>query len=269
MFGNTHYFGTFRKVKSVFGTIFNDVNIVRRDANGVEKERIKVPIAYGPSERYIGRNEQDPDLTSVQNISLPRMAYEIKSYRYNNTRKRQSLEKQIRLTDDNGIVKRQFIGVPYTLSVELYIMTKFVEDAEQIVEQILPWFTPDYTVAVKVVPDMTTVEDMPIVLTGVTAVDNYESDWMERRDIVWTLSFDVHVNVFGPIKEVPVIKKIQTDTHIAGVGDEVTPRISRVTIEVDPEDATMFDDYGYTELYEDFSDGKVYDPVADEDVDLE
>lgn len=268
MFGNIFYHQTMRKTVAVFGTLFNDISIVRRDKTGKEIKRIKVPLAYGPKERYLARTEKEPDFNQGSTIELPRLAFQIVSFNYDGSKKLNTMHRNRRAIDGNGNqVDRQFNPVAYKLGIELYVLSKFIDDGNQIVEQILPWFTPDYTVTTKAIPALQLIDDVPVTLQSVNMTDNYEEDWLNRRDITWTLNFEVKVNFYGPIKPEDVITKAQVDFLVPPAGKSVhdesvrdaTPRLSRYTLEPLP-GSTFEENFGYTDSYEDFDDNKKYNP---------
>lgn len=208
MFNNIYYHQTIRKCVAVFGSLFNNISIVRRDENGVEIKRLLVPIAYGPRERYLGRTIENPELNRDYAIDLPRVCFEISSIRYDGTRKLNTMHKNIKKEGaETGDVRRVFTPVSYLLGVDLHIMAKFIDDANQILEQILPFFTPDYTVTVNSIPELELLDDMPIVLNGVSMQDNYESDWMERRNVIYTLNYEVKTLFYGPVKDDKIVTK--------------------------------------------------------------
>lgn len=274
MFGNIFYHNTFRKVVVAFGTVFNDISIIRRDKQYREVRRIKVPLAYGPREKYIVRNLEDPKLTKGVNIELPRLAFQIVGVSYDGQRKLNTMHKNARrILGDNSHMKRLYNPVVYNIGMELYVLAKYIDDANQIVEQILPWFTPDYTLTIKSLPEMGFLDDLPMNLNNVSLADNYEEDWVNRRDVTWTFQFDIKVPFYGPIKVDDVITKAQVDTLVPAPGESVhdsqvrqeTPRNARVSITPDPLDANPEDDYGYTTYIESFTDVKKYDPITGTD----
>jgi T4-like virus Myoviridae tail sheath stabiliser len=276
MFRAPFYHATFRKVVSGFGKLFADIYVVRRWDSGMEKERIKVPLAYGPAEKYLGRTIEDPDLQRGYSVTLPRMSFQINSIQYDSMRKLNTLKKNVKpIEDEQGNVIRQYQGVPYKITMELSILCKYVDDANQIIEQILPWFTPGYTITINSIPEMDYKDDVGIVLSSVSLADNYEDDWKNRRSIIWTLSFEIKAMFYGPIAEKKVITKVQTDIHhvensIFNLDEEqlsVIPRSSRVTIEPGDPKAEYNEDFGYTINTQFFEDGKTYNSATGQDED--
>lgn len=268
MFGNIYYHSTMRKIIAAYGSLFNDISVVRRDQTGQEVKRIKVPLAYGPKERYLARIAKEPDFNQGAMPELPRLAFQLVSFTYDGARKLNTMHRNKKaIENDSNHVNRQYNPVAYKLGIELYVLAKYIDDANQIIEQILPWFTPDYTVTIKTIPQLNLSDDVPITLLGVNMVDNYEDDWLNRRDVIWTLNFEVKALFYGPIKPQDVITRVQTDFLIPAVGKSVhdqqtrdeTPRAARTTIEVLP-GSTFENDFGYTTTFETFSDNLKFNP---------
>ena len=276
MFTNPFYYSSFKKIVAGFGKLFANLYVIHRNESGLEKERIKVPLAYGPTEKYLGRNIEDPTLDRGYALKLPRMAFQIDKIEYDSARKLNTLKKNIQpIQDSQGNVIRQYQGVPYKIGISLFIMAKYVDDGNQLIEQILPWFTPSYTITINSIPGMNYKDDVPVILTSVVLDDNYEKDWRTRREVIWTLSFEVRTIFYGPIVEKKIITNVQADLHPAMSGQDLTnqselsniPRVSRITAEpINPEDDYQ-DDFGYSVDVEHFSDNKVFNPETLEDED--
>ena len=274
MFNAPFYHSTFKRLVAGFGKLFADIHVVRRAENGREKERLKVPLTYGPAERYLARLMEDPDLMRGYAIKLPMMSFEIKTIQYDSARKLNTIKKNIQpIPDKLGNVIRQYQGVPYKIGIDLSILCKYIDDANQIVEQILPWFTPAYTITLNTIPEMNYKDDFPVVLQAVNLNDNYEEDWKTRRSVTWTLSFEVAAMFYGPVVEKKLITNAQTDIHSYSAGqnpespEERTniPRQSRQITKA--ENAENYqDDFGYSLEKLPFNDGLVYDPKTDTDV---
>lgn len=275
MFGNTYYHQTLRRIVACFGTIFNDINVVRVDSATNEKQRMKVPISYGPKDRYLVRLQDDPDLNRQVDIVLPRIAFNIVTFSYDGNRKLRTMGRNHKaIPGDNTRKLREFNPVPYNIGMDLNIISKSIDDGNQIVEQILPFFTPDYTVTVMLVPELELKHDIPIVLNSVNLEDNYDDEWKTRRNVIWTLNFTVKAYFYGPVKTDPLITKTQED-YLVPNGDvndkavrDATPRIFRVTTVPDPLNADPESDFGFTETFEQFQDGKKYNPVTGQDEDV-
>ena len=207
---NVFYHGTIRKCIVAFGTLFSDIYIDRREGNsvtGTVAQRLQIPLAYAPKEKYLVRIEQDPNLENNTYISLPRMSFEILGYSYDSSRKLNRMQ-QIKCGDGTNTMDAIYTQVPYNIDVSLYILTKTQEDALQILEQILPTFTPEYTLTINAVPDMNVKLDIPIVLNSVTSSDEYDGDFQTRRNVTHTLTFTIKTNLFGPLANKKVIDEV-------------------------------------------------------------
>jgi hypothetical protein len=213
---NVYYHGIIRKSIVAFGRLFSDIYIDRKQGDsvtGTTIQRLQIPLAYAPKEKWLVRIEQDPTLENHTYISLPRMSFEILGYNYDPARKVNRMQ-QIKCGDGSGSVSTMYTPVPYNIDISLYILTKTQEDGLQIVEQILPTFTPEYTMTINAVPDMNVKLDVPIILNSVAVNDEYDGDFQTRRFVTHTLNFQMKVNLFGPITGKNVI-----DTVNANVGN--------------------------------------------------
>lgn len=212
---NVYYHGIIRKCIVGFGSLFSDIYIDRREGDSVTGtviQRLQIPLAYAPKEKWIVRLEQDPTLENNVYTTLPRMSFEIIGYNYDPSRKVNRMQ-QIKCGDGTGSVSTMYTPVPYNIDLSLYILTKTQEDGLQIIEQILPTFTPEYTLTLNAVPDMNVKLDVPIVLNSVSVQDDYDGDFQTRRFVTHTLSFQMKMNLFGPISGQSII-----DTVNANVG---------------------------------------------------
>lgn len=210
---NYFYNQTTRKYVALFGTLFNQLKIERTDNAGNFVQSMIVPLTYAPYQKVLARVRQDPDLLNSRNpaITLPRMSFEITSIAYDGSRKLAStrkVRKELKQETDSG---RNFLynPVPYNVDFSLYIMTSYSEDATKIMEQIIPFFTPDWTVTAKMIDDLDPV-DIPIILNSVTTEELYEGDFTERQTVLYTLTFTLKGWYFGPERVRKVIKFIDT-----------------------------------------------------------
>jgi hypothetical protein len=213
---NVYYHGIIRKCIVGFGSLFSDIYIDRKQGDsvtGTTIQRLQIPLAYAPKEKWIVRIEQDPSLENHVYTTLPRMSFEILGYNYDPARKVNRMQ-QIKCGDGTGSVSTMYTPVPYNIDMSLYILTKTQEDGLQIIEQILPTFTPEYTLTINAVPDMNVKLDIPIILNSVAVNDEYDGDFQTRRFVTHTLNFQMKVNLFGPITGKNVI-----DTVNANVGN--------------------------------------------------
>lgn len=213
MFGDHFYHATLRKTVSVFGTLFNNLSTVRRNKDNTIADQQKVPLAYGPKQKFLERIEAQPDLTDPKvALKLPRMSFEILGMQYDSTTKLSALN---RLTTSSTSTSRTSIAtsVPYIIDMELNIMAKNQDDALQILEQILPFFQPQYNVSVKLVDDVSETFDMPITLQAVTMTDDYQGDYTTRRVIVYTLTFAIKTRFFSGVNTSSIIKQIDANMY--------------------------------------------------------
>ena len=195
MFGSTFHHNTLRKYVILFGTVFNNIYVTRQDAAGETVQTIKVPLSYGPKEKYLARLEGNPALDNKVAVTVPRIAFEMTTFQYDPDRKLNTLN---RIYKDN---KRQYQPVPYNITFQMSILVKNAEDGTKIVEQILPYFTPEWTASVHLIPDMEEDPwDIPIILNSISTEDTYEGNFETRRAIIWTLEFTIKGYLFGPTK---------------------------------------------------------------------
>jgi hypothetical protein len=200
MLGHTFYHNTIRRYVILFGTLFNDIHINRVDTGGSVTQTIKVPISYGPKEKMLARLDADPNLNRPA-IVLPRMSFELTDLNYGPTRKLNTIGKIVAANpNDTNSAKYQFTPVPYDLNFILSIAVKNADDGTRILEQILPFFTPNWNSTVDLIPELGIKLDIPIVLNAVSSEDTYEGNFEERRSIVWTLSFTMKGYIFGPTR---------------------------------------------------------------------
>ena len=199
----------------MFGTMFNDVDVQRFDANGNRIQSIRVPIAYGPKEKFLVRLAQDPNFNKDVAISLPRMSFEITSMNYNSIRKLPSTTKNIKtITGDENKLKSQYVPVPFDITISLSIYVKNADDGVQILESILPFFTPEWTNSVNLIPELDLKMDIPVVFNDMSTEDTYEGDFSTRRALIHTLNFTVKGYLFGPVRTQGVIKRSIVQTYI-------------------------------------------------------
>ena len=214
MLGHDFYHGLIRKYVILFGTLFNDIHVTRQDEEGGDDtQRFKVPIAYGPREKYLARLNEDPELQRNVSMRLPRMAFEIVNYQYSPNRQLGRTKKfQNKVwTDDQTMYTSVYSPVPYDFSFQLSIMVKTNEDGTRILEQILPYFVPEFTVTAKLLEEFPNMKiDIPVVLNDITADDTYDSDFLTRRALTYVLNFTLKGYLFGAVKNEKIIKIAQT-----------------------------------------------------------
>ena len=270
MFGDHFYHKQIRNTVIAFGTIFNNINIKRLDSSGNPLQNIKVPLSYSPKEKFIARLDQQQDLTGDDSsvaITLPRMAFDITGYSYDSSRKLNKNQRIGKVTTnaDTSKLNTQYSPVPYNVSFELNVFTATSDDGLQIIEQILPYFQPDYTVTM--IQDSTymdTKRDIPFVLESVNYDDSYTGTLTSLRRITYSLSFTAKIYLYGPISTTAIIKKVSADLY-TNTADQSPSRSERVTVQPNPTSADKDDTYTYTTTLEFFDDGKNYDEATGDD----
>ena len=268
MFGDHFYHKKIRNTVIAFGTIFNNVNIKRLDSSGNPLQNIKVPLSYSPKEKFLARLDAQQDLTGDDSkvaITLPRMSFEITGYSYDATRKLNKNQKITKVTTNADTTKlnNQYMPVPYNVNFSLNVYTANSDDGLQIIEQILPFFQPDYTVTMIEDRTMDTKRDIPFILNSVDYEDSYTGSLTSMRRIIYTLSFTAKVYLYGPISTSAVIKKVSADLY-SDTGSNA-PRVERVTVQPNPTSADKDDTYTYTTTLEFFTDTLDYDNTTGED----
>jgi len=320
MLGSTFYHQTIRKYVAVFGTLFNDINIERKNSSGTVVERLKVPLAYGPKQKWLLAVQDTTADRKVIATRTPRMGFAMTGISYDTVRKLNTIGRNVKANTSSTTTSMvtMYNPVPYNFDFELFILVKNAEDGTQILEQILPYFTPEFTVTVNTIPDMNIKADVPIVLNSSSVADEYEGDLSTRRTITWTLSFVLKGFIYPNITSGQVIKTIEVNFRIPGGDKEIelpefiiyedsTPdttnyiildgfgrgtsgaeyrtfsraRIvnenttdgvqdatikSRYTVVPAPLSATADTDYGFSETFEFFDEGKYNDPTTGTDI---
>jgi hypothetical protein len=210
---NHFYNQQFRRFILAFGSFFDSLYVVRTDINGQEIQRIQVPIEYGPKEKWLTHITQDPDFQQSVAITVPRLAFELTGIGYDASRKLKTLNQFKYPSTEPGKMARTWAGVPYTLTFDLTALVKFQSDGFQIVEQVLPYFTPDLSFAIQTLPGIGVIDSVPLTLTSVNQNDNYEGDFERRRIILWTLSFAMKVFFYGPTRTADRIERVDVDVY--------------------------------------------------------
>ena len=281
MLGTYYYHQIVRKTIIAFGTLFNDVNIRHQDKNGNDISNIKVPLAYGPVQKFLARLEQQADLNKAIQITLPRMSFEMTSIAYDSSRK-SSLVQTFKTCDDGSKVKKVFMPVPYNIGFQLNILSKLNDDSLQILEQILPYFQPHFNLTIDLVDSIGEKRDIPIILDAVSFQDDYEGSFDTRRALIHTLNFTAKTYLFGPIADSSdgLIRKVQVDMY-ADTNTRTAKREMRYTVEpvakvdknndgvIDAADTPLLvpgDNFGFDEEWEFLGDSKSYSPTRQTDV---
>ncbi len=224
MFGY-FYHEILRRTVIAFGTLFNGITIKHLDDNGATVSVMKVPLAYGPIQKFLARIEQTPDLNKPTSITLPRMSFEFTGLQYDPSRKVTQTQTFLsKKADDGSTIKKVYMPVPYNMQFQLSVMAKLNDDCLQIVEQILPYFQPSYNVSVNLVGEINEHRDVPIIMDNISFTDDYEGDFSTRRALIYTLNFTAKTYLFGPIPDqsTGIIKKATLD-YMTNM-DTKTPR---------------------------------------------
>jgi hypothetical protein len=226
MLGQTYYHETIRKYVAVFGTLFNDINIQRKNSSGVITEQIKVPIAYEAKDKMLLRVRRGSKADESVGISLPRMGFDLNAIVYDSTRKLNTLGQTYAAntaTTSSSLLK-QYNPVPYNFDFTLSAMVDNSEDGAQIFEQIVPFFTPEFTVSVNLVPSMNIKPDITIILNDVSIEDSYEGELVIRREIIWTLNFMLKGYIYPDVKSGSVTKSVIVNLRLpeeAGISEYI------------------------------------------------
>ena len=266
MLGTYFYHQIIRKTVTAFGTLFNDIFIQHNNSSNEAISQIKVPLGYGPTQKFLARIEQQAELNKPIQITLPRMSFEMTSIQYDSTRK-SSVIQSFKTCGNGDTIKKVYMPVPYNIGFQLNIMTKLQDDALQVVEQILPNFQPSFNLTVDLMDSIGEKRDIPIVLDSVSFTDDYEGDYSTRRTLIYTLNFTAKTYLFGPVADSTegLIRKVQVD-YYPGNDPKVAKREMRYTAIIDPIDADPDDDFGFNESVEMFFDSKTYSPTQQMDI---
>lgn len=224
MFGTHFYHKLMRKYVVLFGTMFNNITLVRTNTDSnAEIERVKIPIVYGPKEKYVSRLRSDPDLQKQIQVRLPRMSFELSGISYDASRKQNSLLKMAQGNTGTS-AKSSYMAVPYDLNFDLILYTRNIDDGNQIIEQILPYFNPDYTATINPVSTLGILKDIPIIMNSVSNQVEYEGNFDTVRFVYWTLSFTMKAHFYGPVTNPKIIRKV-----IANIFNDPTLQAGYVT----------------------------------------
>ena len=223
MFGTYFYHQTSRKMVVAFGSLFNNIEVRRTDSSDAVTEVIKIPLSYGPKDKMLVRISQDPSLNPGVALTVPRMGFELTSMAYDGARKLNTMGRNVKAGTTSGL-KKQFNPVPYNWDFSLYVFVKNAEDGTQILEQILPFFTPEFTVTMTLVSGMSEKRDIPLILNSVSSEDTYEGDFATRRSIIWTLSFVMKGYLYPSVTDnAAVITSSVVDTHLMSAATAADP----------------------------------------------
>ena len=283
MLGNYFYHEIIRKTVIAFGTLFNDIHVRHDDQAGNPISEIKVPVAYGPRQKFLARITQQAELNKATQITLPRMSFEITSIQYDSSRKAGITQTFKAPNKDNeDKLTKVFMPVPYNIGFDLNILVKLQDDGLQILEQILPFFQPAFTLSIDLVKSIGEKRDVPMVLNNISQQDDYEGDFSTRRALIYTLSFTAKSFMFGHISNTPegLIRKVQLD-YYSDSNTRTAKRVQRYTVAakakkdynednvIDTKDDPLIepgDDFGFTETSTFFGDSKEFNPARNQDL---
>ena len=294
MFGSQFYHQSIRKYVIMFGNMFNDIVVRRLDTTGVSLQSVAVPLAYGPKEKFLVRITQDPNLDQQVAIQLPRMGFEMTTLAYDGQRRLAGTSRNVKVVDDKNKLDFTYMPVPYDLNFNLYAYVRNADDGAQIMEQIVPYFGPEWTNQVKLIPEMSLVQDVPTILNTVSIEDTYEGDFENRRALIYTFDFTVKAYFYGPVRRQGIIKRSQIDfgvvtgntsNRITAEDIARTGRSSRIVVQpgllangspttnssasIPYTQIEATDDYGFCSNTFFFTDGLKYNPKTNEDEPIE
>ena len=252
MFGNYFYHERVRRSVAIFGKVFNDIYVLRKNSAGSVISTVKVPLSYAPKNKFLDRIREQADLASGQRVALklPRMSFEIVSYTYDPTRQLQKTSNFMQTGSTAAQRAKINAYVPYNITFQLNVYAKTQDDALQIVEQIMPYFAPQYNLTmapISAYPDLK--EDVPITLQSVDFADDFEGDVATRRTIIYTLTFEMKANFYGPIADKNVITKAIPKIDLDDVGIADSDYLT-ITITPTPAGVSADSDYGFSEVYD-------------------
>jgi len=285
MFGSQFYHQSLRKYVVMFGNMFNDIVVRRYDSSGNQIQAVAVPLAYGPKEKFLVRITQDPNLDQQVAIQLPRMGFEMTTLNYDGTRRLVGSTRNIRVVTDRDKLDYNYVPVPYDLQFNLYAYVRNADDGAQILEQIAPYFGPEWTNQVRILPQTNITIDVPSILNTISIEDTYEGDFQTRRALIYTFDFTVKAYFYGPVRREGIIKRSQidfgvvtsnTNSKITTEDISKTGRVSRVVVvpgllangspttnsaaSIPYNQINIEDDYGFCSNTFTFTDGLKYNP---------
>tara|TARA_B100000131_G_C18027341_1_gene576962 strand:+ start:255 stop:1106 length:852 start_codon:yes stop_codon:yes gene_type:complete len=226
LYNEYFYHKTIFKSVATFGTLFNDITVKRKTSSGNTVKELKVPLSYAPRGKFLAKIQDDGSANKNTAITLPRLSFEMTSFSYDSERKLNSLGVRYNTTQDDK-EKSMHNPVPYNIGFSLNVYVEHFDEGLQIIEQIVPFFSPYLNIPSKLIyDDMGIVDDVPVLLNDVSLEENYEGQFEDRRVIMWRLSFTLKTNIFKPVKESDLIRQVETNVISTPTGDsgEVTPQ---------------------------------------------
>lgn len=224
MLGSYFYNQAIKKTVVGFGTLFNNITVEDSNPDNPSQtfNKRKVPLGYGPREKFLTRIEENPDLAKV-GTTFPRMYFEMTGIRYDNARKTSPIQKYKTIVNDNNEeVKVQYVPVPYSIDFSLGILARNQDDGLQILEQILPYFQPQFNITINFIPEMDERKDVSILLENINYADEWDGDFNSRRIIDWSLSFTAKTYIYGPFNQADIIRKAIVYESISDITNRVT-----------------------------------------------
>jgi hypothetical protein len=274
----------------MFGNMFNDLVVRRYDAAGTNVGAIAVPLSYAPKEKFLARITQDPALDRQVAIQLPIMSFEMTTLNYDGTRRLNAHNRNVKVTTDEDKLDFNYAPVPYDLQFNLYAYVRNADDGAQILEQIVPYFGPEWTNSLRIIPQTSITQDIPTILNTVSIEDAYEGDFETRRALIYTFDFTVKAYFYGPVRRQGIIKRSQIDFGIvtSNTNSKITlediaqtGRSSRIVIQpgllangspttnsaasIPYNQIDADDDYGFCSNTFFYTDGRKYNPATGQD----
>jgi|TARA_B100000902_G_scaffold20924_1_gene25188 hypothetical protein len=254
----TFYHSHIRKAIIAFGTIFNDINIERKNSAGAIAQTLRVPLAYSTKQKFLTRIARVPDTSTRGEVALtlPRMGFEINGLNYDPGRKVAPINRTrvVGTGDDTSTVRSVFASAPWNMDLALYIFAKNQNDGLNIIEQVLPYFNPDFNVTINDLPEMGIKRDIKITLDNVNYEDEYEGEFANRISVIWTLNFTMRLNFYSHVANVDVIKQAVIDAYndpeLSLDKVALSSGRARVKATVDPQSATPADEYKFLEEFD-------------------
>lgn len=244
------YHSTIRKSVVAFGNLFNNIYIDRKDANNNVVQTLKVPLSYSPRQKFLARIDALPtEENRTTQILLPRMAFEMTSMTYDPSRRISLVQQNRAINSTSNTLNTQYAPTPYNIEMFLYAYVKNQDDGLQIVEQIIPYFNPDFNLSLNAIPSLGIKNDMQIILNNLNYEDQYEGDFSQRRAIIWTFNFTVKLNFFGPISKTGVITTVYADIFN---NQEMTEKIQQYEVTISPQNAQQGNVTSFVETFTDF-----------------
>jgi hypothetical protein len=224
-------FDLLRKYVAAFGSLMNEIEIVRADTDGDPEQVLKVPVSYAHKDKLLARVFADPNIDRPSAApTLPRISFEMTNFRYDSSRMISPIRRfSVKENRETGVYKEQLTPVPYKIDFTLWVFAKYQADGNKIVEQILPFFTPSFTPSLDLIPGMEPPIDCPVTLKDVHCEDSYDGKYEQRRAIIWTLTFEMDVLFWGPIRQHPIIRFANVNLYNATKFTDITDAVGNTT----------------------------------------